>query len=114
MKRKNGPAIDLKSFLQRAAAKKRAQEQTQGNLDPSISKESQMQLVIYQGQPEIASGSGTSTIPPKPEPEIDDLARSDDESKSSDEDNDKSIYNIEHDPGLRSPISGYGVNDQES
>ena len=122
MKRKNGPTVDLKSFLQKAAAKKKAQEQqTQGNVDASISKESQMQLVIYQGPSVNASGSGTSptsTIPPgvegEPQPEISDTARSYDESESSDEDSDTGVYNIEHDPGLRSPISAYGVNDQDS
>ncbi|WVZ80661.1 LOW QUALITY PROTEIN: hypothetical protein U9M48_028119 [Paspalum notatum var. saurae] len=88
MKRK-GPVVDLKSFLEKAAAKKRAQEQTQTNLNPSICQESQMQL-------------------------ISDIAVSDNESKSSDEDIDESIYNIEHDPGLRSPILSYGVNDQDT
>ncbi|WVZ98180.1 hypothetical protein U9M48_043649 [Paspalum notatum var. saurae] len=113
MKRK-GPVVDLKSFLEKAAAKKRAQELTQTNLNPSICQESQMQLVIYQGQPEGVSSSGPSTIPPEPEPEISDIAVSDNESKSSDEDIDESIYNIEHDPGLRSPILSYGVNDQDT
>ncbi|WVZ90893.1 hypothetical protein U9M48_037147 [Paspalum notatum var. saurae] len=113
MKRK-GPVVDLKSFLEKAAAKKRAQEQTQTNLNPSICQESQMQLVIYQGQSEGVSSSGPSTIPPEPEPEISDIAASDNESKSSDEDIDESIYNIEHDPGLRSPILSYGVNDQDT
>ena len=35
-----------------------------------------------------------------------------DESKSSGEDNDD--YDLEHDPGLRAPISSYPINDQDS
>ena len=34
-----------------------------------------------------------------------------DESKSSGEDNDD--YDLEHDPGLRAPISSYPINDQD-
>ena len=115
MKRKKGPIVDLKDFLQRAANKKKTQEQTQGNTDPmSTTKESQMQLVVYEGRPKYASGSGATSVPLEPESEIGDFAISDSESKSSDEGNDESTYNIEHDPGLRSPISGYHINDHDS
>lgn len=80
----------------------------------STTKESQMQLVVYEGRPKYASGSGATSVPLEPESEIGDFAISDSESKSSDEGNDESTYNIEHDPGLRSPISGYHINDHDS
>uniref|UniRef100_A0ACD5XEW3 Uncharacterized protein n=1 Tax=Avena sativa TaxID=4498 RepID=A0ACD5XEW3_AVESA len=113
MKRKNGPAVDLKAFLERAAAKKR-QTENQSN---------QLQLVVFQGQ----SDSGTN-MPSEPEVQIPETERaastkpdiggtsedneSDDE--SGDEYDDDGNYDIEHDPGLRTPISGYAVNDQDS
>ncbi|PUZ56194.1 hypothetical protein GQ55_5G276200 [Panicum hallii var. hallii] len=118
MKRKKGgnAATDLKSFLQRAAAKKKP-------LEPEVvtpsTNESQMQIVVFQGQ----STSGTNTIPseivrdeqrqPTDPPIIeDDESMPIDESESDDKDNNH--YNIEHDPGMRAPISSYPVNDQDS
>ena len=107
---------DLRSFLERVAAKKKNSEPTSAT--PS-SNESQLQLVMFQGQ----SGSETHTIPPEPEraphteapiAEDDDESMGLAESDSSDEDSDDDIYNIEHDPGLRTPISSYDVNDQDS
>ena len=123
MKRKKGPAIDLKAILEKAAAKKENQSQTlvEGNLNPVESNlnpscnESQMQLVIYQGhhhENESCNPASSSTIPI--DPEISDMPLSNDEFQSSDEDNDGGMYDIEHDPGLRIPISMYDVNDQDS
>jgi hypothetical protein len=75
-------------------------------------------LVVFQGQ----NSNGTSTIPPEleamtneAEPTVieDDEAISLNEPDSSDEHNDD-MYQIEHDPGLRIPISSYNVNDQDS
>jgi len=116
MKRKNSATTDLRAFLARATAKKK---QVEPKSVPESCNESQMQVVVFQGQ----SGSGqtfdngTSTVPPEPvratqrqpaEPPITEV----DESKSSDEDNDD--YELEHDPGLRAPISSYPINDQDS
>ncbi|XP_039811691.1 zinc finger MYM-type protein 1-like [Panicum virgatum] len=77
-----------------------------------------MQIVIFQGQ--STSGSGRNTIPleaerdeqqqqPPANPSIikDDESMPIDESDSGDVDD--SNYNIEHDPGLRPPISSYPV-----
>ncbi|EEE65886.1 hypothetical protein OsJ_21698 [Oryza sativa Japonica Group] len=123
MKKRKGPAVDLKSFLEKSAAKKANRSQTPGegnlnpidsNLNPSCN-ESQMQLVIYQGhhhENESGSPASSSTIPI--DPAISDMPGSNDESQSSDEDNDGGLYDIEHDPGLRTPISRYDVNDQDS
>ena len=113
MKSKNTGTTDLRVFMARAAAKKRQPEPN--SVTPS-SNESQMQLVVFQGQ----SDSGTQTVPTEPErapstdapviEEEDDETRAQDESDSSDDD----IYDIEPDPGLRTPISSYDVNDQDS
>ncbi|XP_044354273.1 zinc finger MYM-type protein 1-like [Triticum aestivum] len=112
MKSKNTGTTDLRAFMARVAEKGKQPEPTSAT--PS-SNESQMQLVIFEGQ----SGSETHTIPPEPEraphteapiAEDDDESMALDESDSSDED----IYNIEPDPGLRTPISSYDVNDQDS
>nr|XP_015638198.1 uncharacterized protein LOC4338173 [Oryza sativa Japonica Group] len=121
MKRKNGPAVNLKAFLEKAAAKKRTQEAT-GPSQPSCIGpsqpsciESQMQVVIYQGQLENESDSGASsptTVPP--DVENYDIGGGPNDESSSDEDNDGGVYDIEHDPGLRTPISQYDVNDQDS
>ena len=119
MKRKRGgsAAIDLKSFLQGAAAKKKPLE---SEVVAPPTNENQRQIVVFQGQ----SSSGTNTIPleaerdeqqqPPANPSIieDDESMPIDESDSGDEDD--SNYNIEHDPGLRSPISSYPVNDKDS
>jgi hypothetical protein len=122
MKRKKGgnAATDLRSFLERTAAKKK---QSQASNVPQSNNESQMQLVVFQGH----SGIGASTQPPEPvadeqgqqqndEAETpimeDDESMSVDEANSSDAENDD--YNIEHDPGLRVPISSYAVNDQDA
>jgi hypothetical protein len=77
-----------------------------------------MQLVIFEGQND--SGTGTSAIPPKPEAvTIEPIVIEEDEavplnkSNSSDEDTDD-MYHIQHDPGLRVPISSYDMNDQDS
>ena len=122
MKRKKGgsAATDLRSFLQKAAAKKK-QSQAE-NVLPSTN-ESQMQLVVFQGNND--SGTGTSVEPPEAEPVRgdqgqqvegpiieDDEPMSVDETEPSDGDNDE--YNIEHDPGLWPPISSYAVNDRNS
>jgi hypothetical protein len=110
MKRKLGPAVDLKAFLERAAAKKKQTEnQTENQCN---------QLVLFQGQ--VGSGSGTS-VPPEPERAATSTTEAEtgeisegDESSDSDEYDDDGIYDIEHDPGLRTPISGYDVNGQDS
>ncbi|CAN6199725.1 unnamed protein product, partial [Urochloa humidicola] len=119
MKRKKGGSVatDLRFFLQRAAAKKQSQT---GNVLPS-NNESQMQLVVYQGQsgkpPESVTneqGQPTEVEPETPVMEDDDSLSVNEvnETDSSDAEND--AYNIEHDPGLRTPISSYAVNDQDS
>ncbi|XBI48928.1 hypothetical protein VPH35_112575 [Triticum aestivum] len=114
MKSKN--TTDLRAFLERVATKRKQPEPTSATPSPN---ESQMQLVIFEGQ----SGSETHTIPPEPEraphieapiAEDDDESMALDESDSSDEDSDDDIYNIEPHPGLRAPISSYDVNDQDS
>ena len=105
----------MKSFLQRAAAKKKPLE---SEVVAPPTNENQRQIVVFQGQ----SSSGTNTIPleaerdeqqqqPPANPSIieDDESMPIDESDSGDEDD--SNYNIEHDPGLRPPISSYPVND---
>jgi len=105
----------LRAFLARATAKKK---QAESESVPESCNESQMQVVVFQGQ--SGSGqtfdSGTSTVPLEPvratqwqpaEPPITEV----DESKSSGEDNDD--YDLEHDPGLRAPISSYPINDQD-
>ncbi|KAF7044922.1 hypothetical protein CFC21_054087 [Triticum aestivum] len=116
MKSKNTGTTDLRAFMKRVAAKRKQPEPTSAT--PS-SNESQMQLVIFEGQ----SGSETHTIPPEPEraphteapiAEDDDESMALDESDSSDEDSDDDIYNIEPDPGLRTPISSYDVNERDS
>ena len=58
MKRKRGgsDATDLRSFLQRAAAKKKPPE---AEVVSPPTNENQMQIVVFQGQ----SSSGTNTIP---------------------------------------------------
>jgi len=116
MKRKNSATTDLRAFLARATAKKK---QFEPESVPESCNESQMQVVVFQGQ--SGSGqtfdSGTSTVPPEPvratqwqpaEPPITEV----DESKSSDEGNDD--YDLEHDPRLRAPILSYPINDQDS
>jgi hypothetical protein len=119
MKRKKGGSVatDLRFFLQRAAAKKQSQT---GNVLPS-NNESQMQLVVYQGQsgkpPESVTneqGQPTEVEPETPVMEDDDSLSVNEvnETDSSDAEND--AYNIDHDPGLRTPISSYVVNDQDS
>jgi hypothetical protein len=119
MKRKKGGSVatDLRFFLQRAAAKKQSQT---GNVLPS-NNESQMQLVVYQGQsgkpPESVTneqGQPTEVEPETPVMEDDDSLSVNEvnETDSSDAEND--AYNIDHDPGLRTPISSYAVNDQDS
>lgn len=121
MKRKNGPAVNLKAFLEKAAAKKRTQEAT-GPSQPSCiipsqpsCIESQMQVVIYQGQPEKESDIGASSPTTVPlDVENDDIGGGPNDESSSDEDNNGGVYDIEHDPGLRTPISQYDVNDQDS
>ena len=100
MKRKRGgsAATDLRSFLQRAAAKKKPPE-TEVVSPPT--NENQMQIVVFQGQ--STSGSGRNTIPleaerdeqqPPANPSIieDDESMPIDESDSGDEDD--SNYNI--------------------
>lgn len=76
--------------------------------------------MIFQGQ----SGNGTETAPPEPErapsteapirEDDDENSMAQDESDPSDDDSDDGIYDIEPDPGLRTPISSYDVNDQDS
>ena len=107
MKRKKSSSAitDLRSFLQKSAAKKK---QTEPEIvTPFSTNESQMQLVVFQGQ----SDTGTSSVQPQPvrdeqrrpvEPPI----AEDDESESSDSDEDDNGYDIEQDPGLRSQIEG--------
>jgi hypothetical protein len=103
-----GAAIDLKSFMERAASKKK-QTQTENQCN---------QLVIFQGLD--GSESGTS-MPVPPEPEIAASTERENEeisegdiSSDSDEYDDDGVYDIEPDPGLRTPISGYDVNSQDS
>ncbi|XP_012700727.1 zinc finger MYM-type protein 1-like [Setaria italica] len=114
MKRKGSATTDLRIFMARAAAKKRQPEPE--NVNQSCN-ESQMQVVLFQGQ----SGSERSTVPPEPvrsnqPPEHGTTEDGEsipvEENDSSDED--KNDYGIEHDPGLRAPISSYDVNDQDS
>ena len=106
MKRKS-PVVNLKDFLQRAAAKKKLTENQTENQEN--------QLVLFQGKDD--SGSGTSMPEPERaasiEPEIGEISEGD-ESSDNDEYDDDGIYDIEHDPGLRTPISGYDVNGQDS
>jgi hypothetical protein len=121
MKRKNSNTTDLRSFIERAAArKKQSQPEVQQEVEGVIrsTNESCMQLVVFEGQDD--SGTGTSAIPPEPEavtvePTVieEDEAVPLNESNSSDEDTDD-MYHIQHDPGLRVPISTYDVNDQDS
>ena len=65
MKRKNSATTNLRAFLARATAKKR---QAEPKSVPQSCNESQMQVVVFQGQ--SGSGqtfdSGTSTVPPEP------------------------------------------------
>jgi hypothetical protein len=102
--------------MARTAAKKKQPEPK--NITQSCN-ESQMQIVLFQGQ----SSSGTSTVQPEPvrsnqpvEPPITEASESMpmEEDDSSDEDKNDCDIDIEHDPGLRSPISSYAVNDQDS
>ena len=107
MKRKGSSAIaDLRSFLQRTAKKKQSEPEI---VTPFSTNESQMQLVVFQGQ----SDTGTSSVQPQPvrdkqrrpvEPPIaeDDESMHLVESDSSDSDEDNNDYEIEHDLGLRS------------
>jgi len=85
--------------------------------------ESQMQLVVFQGNND--SGTGTSVEPPEAEPVRGDQGQQvegpiieDDEPMFVDEteasDGDNYDYSIEHDPKLRPPISSYAVNDRDS
>jgi hypothetical protein len=106
MKTKKGPAVELKAFLQRAANKKKTQEQTQNNMVPlSTTKVNQMQLVVYEGWHEYTSGSGTSSVPNELMSEFGGFVMSDLESKSSGEENDESTYNTEHDSARRAYIA---------
>ena len=108
MKRKKGSSAvtDLWSFLQKSAAKKK---QTEPEIFTPSAIESQMQLMVFQGQ----SDTGTSTSQPQSardeqrqpvEPSIieDDESMPLGESDSSDNDEDNNDYEIEHDLGLRS------------
>jgi hypothetical protein len=114
MKRKNGPAVNLKSFLERSAAKKRAQKQNQ---NPST-RESQLQLVIYQArsEPEIENeidcGDGNGITSILSDAENNDILNV--ESVSDDEDSNHGTYDIVHDPGLRPSILDYDAKDQDS
>jgi hypothetical protein len=109
MKRKKSNTTDLRSFLQRAATKKK---------QSLAIDESCMQLVVYQGQ-QNDNVTGTSTIPPEPEVTAERNVIEEDEivplnkSNSSDE-GIGDMYQIQHDPGLRVSISSYDVNDQDS
>jgi hypothetical protein len=85
-----------------------------------------MQIVVFEEQSgsgqssseqASATASGTNRVQPEPvrgipqkpvEPPIMEV----NESESSDEENDD--YDLEHDPGLRAPISRYPINDQDS
>nr|XP_034569798.1 uncharacterized protein LOC117834300 [Setaria viridis] len=114
MKRNGSAATDLRIFMARAAAKKRQPEPE--NVNQSCN-ESQMQVVLFQGQ----SGIETSTVPPEPvrsnQPPNDGttgLGESIPVEENDSSDEDKNDYGIEHDPGLRAPISSYDVNDQDS
>jgi hypothetical protein len=81
-----------------------------------------MSLVVFQG----LSDTGTSSVPPQPvrneqrqsgEPPIkeDDESMPPAQSDSSDSDEDNNDdYDIEHDPGLRIPMSSYPVNARDS
>ena len=109
MKRKKSITTDLRSFLQRAATKKK---------QSLAIDESCMQLVVYQGQ-QNDNVTGTSTIPPEPEVTAERNVIEEDEivplnkSNSSDE-GIGDMYQIQNDPRLRVPISSYDVNDQDS
>ena len=113
MKRKGSSAItDLRSFLQRTAKKKQSEPEI---VTPFSTNESQMQLVVFQGQ----SDTGTSSVQPQPERDeqrrpVEPPIAEDDESESSDSDEDDNGYDIEQDPGLRVPISSYPINDRDS
>lgn len=123
MKRKgrgSSATTDLRTFLQRSAAKKKQAEPEPEIVAPSIN-ESQMQLVVFQGQ----SDTRTSPVQSQPvrdeQPPIsEDEEEEDDEyvplneSESSDSDEEDNDYNIEHDPGLRPPISAYPINVRDS
>jgi len=118
MKRKNNVTTDLRSFMARAAAKKR---QPEPESVPQSCNQSLMQMVVFEGQSgsgqAFDSGASTSRVPSEParateqqpaDPPIAEV----NESSSDDEDNDD--YDLEHDPGLRRPISSYPINDQDS
>ncbi|KAK3146424.1 hypothetical protein QOZ80_3BG0265870 [Eleusine coracana subsp. coracana] len=102
--------------MARAAAKKKqsksVQPMSESVTQPS-SNESQMQMVVFQDQSD--SGTNTTETPITEEIPItqDDDPIPVDESECSDDDN-SDEYHIEHDPGLRAPISSYPVNDQDS
>ncbi|WVZ71843.1 hypothetical protein U9M48_020377 [Paspalum notatum var. saurae] len=116
MKRKTWGTPDLRSFLARAAVKKN--QSGQESVAAPSSNERELQMVIYQ--------EGTSNVPPEPEravpepPIVEDEDSSDTKSvhlneiESSNEEDEDDIYGIEHDSGLRLPISSYDVNDQDS
>jgi hypothetical protein len=115
MKRKKGSSAttDLRYFLQRSATKK---QQPEPEIVTPSTNESQQQLVVFQGQRDTR----TSTPQPQPvrheqpvePPIIEDVESMPlDESDSGEENND---YDIEHDPGLRVPMSSYPVNSRDS
>jgi len=66
MKRKKSNTTDLRSFLQRAAAKKHSQDKVEQEVEGGIPSTNQscMQLVVFEGQ---TDGSGPSIISPEPE-----------------------------------------------
>ena len=83
-----------------------------------------MQLVIFQGQTETSNAIPAEQERVEPEPPIIvDVEDNDDfelvhlNGTTSSEDNDSDdndIYGIEHDPGLRTPISSYYINIQDA
>ncbi|KAJ1255935.1 hypothetical protein BS78_K130800 [Paspalum vaginatum] len=117
MKRKCSGTTDLRAFLARAAKKKQSEQES---VVAPTSNEAHMQLVLFQGQ--SSSGPSTAQVPPPVEDDEDSdgfhsvhLSETDSSDKDDSESGDgNNIYGIEHDPGLRIPISSYDVNDQDS
>ena len=105
-RRKGGSATtDLRSFFWKELLQKK--RQSEPGVSPTID-ESQLQMVVFQEH----SSSGPiiqDDEPVRVEP-VEPPIIEDDESSGDDNDD----YNIEHDPGLRAPISSYPINDQDS
>ncbi|KAK3121543.1 hypothetical protein QOZ80_8BG0655790 [Eleusine coracana subsp. coracana] len=116
MKRKNNVTTDLREFMARAAAKKKqskpVQPMSESVTQPSLN-ESQMQMVVFQGQSESGTNTTKTLITEETPITEDDESIPLDESECSDDDN-SDKYHLGHDLGVRAPISSYPINDQDS